>query len=321
MKKAVVKLYLRYILSAILTIWLQQFALGQIYCPSEEQFQGPVSEVVEKVYEIPVRHEGVFIIGGKMETDTLELSSQSRYTVQNGQITARQMKDLLGVQSCRCALSYNSDGQLLEKNTYRSNDTLDTRWVQLWNEGRIVESQLYDKSGNCYSRRVYKFDELKREEISREVFETHDEDIVIKTFNEANQIIRQYLVDSLGNKKLYMEKTYDSLGNNTETHLWNVSPRYDQHYINHFDSKNRVIRRDWFDRDGKAKGSDSLVYDTLSNLTYEHAYDFISGNWTTNCYSYEYDDYGNFVLKERWKVIMDEKTIQTRIVRKYTYLD
>src|SRR5690606_1941243 len=115
------------------------------------------------------------------------------------------------------------------------------RWVQIWDQGWIVESQLYDKSGSCYSRRVYTFDAHKHEEISKEVFESHEEDIVISEFNEANQLIRKYLVDSLGNKKIYMEKSYDSLGNNTETHVWNVSPQYDQHYINHFDSENRVI--------------------------------------------------------------------------------
>lgn len=295
---------------------LTEFAFSQIYCPVEESFLGPVVSVKETIYELP-QH----VVSSADHQDSLILTYHTFYTVENGRVTNKRILGASGSQKCRCTLSYTKDGNIHEKATYGSNDLVDTRVVNTWSNDQLVRIDRFDIHDSLYSSTVYIHDDKAHTLVSKEVFNDTEENVIYSELDQNDQPLRRYMTDIAETKKLYAEFEYDSLGRVIVTHVWNYSRKYDQHFMTYYDSLGRVVKRDWFERDGVFKGADSIVYDQNSNVVFEHSYDFILGYWSTVHYKLQLDDYGNMVMKETWNEYLGSRELTSRIYWEYTYRD
>lgn len=310
-------MYLKYLLHILIPFCtlITESIYAQIYCPAEETFKGPIIYVKESVYKLPNRS----IIGSydESELDTIRLSEKALIQVKNGLIIEKQILGANDSPYCHCTKTYTSMDQPLEKTTFNYNEKIDTRIVNTWENGLLTRIDRYNVKDSLYSSTVYLRDELI--EISKELVDDIEEDIIYTELNHRNQPLKRYTIDALGSKKLFAEFEYDTLDRITTTHVWNTDRKYDQHFLTYYDSIGRVNKRDWFDRDGNFMVTDSLVYDSYSNIIFERSYDFIKGYSSSNFYEYQFDQYGNILIKENWTIYYDRKQLTSRILKEYTY--
>lgn len=288
---------------------------AQIYCPAEETFKGPVIYVKESVYKLPeISH---LRRNNETDLDTIKLTKKALIRVNNGLIIEKQILGANDSPYCRCLKTYSLENQVLIKTTFNNNGKIDTRIANTWENGHLVRIDRYNVKDSLYSSTVYVRDELI--EISKELVGGEEENIIYTELNKMNQPLKRYTIDALGTKKLFAEYEYDTLGRISATHVWNSDRAYDQHFLTYYDSIGRVNRRDWFDRDGNFMVADSLVYDSKSNIIFERSYDFIKGHSYSNYYEYQFDQFGNSLIKETWTLYHNRKLLTSRILREYTY--
>lgn len=286
--------------------------LAQIYCPTEERFKGPVNFVKESVFELPERH--INYNRSADDSDSLRLMQESLSEVKNGLIIKKEIFD-----ACSCKVTYSNDGHLLEKSTFNEYGKLDTKFVNTWNSNQIIRTDHYNTEDHFYSSTLILRDSIKRTALSKEVFENHEENVIYTTYNEHNQPLISYHLDSLGSKKIFAEYNYDEFSRLLTTHIWNSDSTYDQHFISYYDSLNRTEKRDWYLRSGQFMGSDSIVYDKNSNIIYERTYDFINRQWSNCAYEIQTDQYLNILKKETWLIEDSGRILISQVVRSYIY--
>ena len=310
-------MYLKYLLNILILFCplITECIYAQIYCPAEETFNGPVIYVKETVYKLPERR--LFGSYDETELDTLRLTEKALIQVNNGLIIEKQVLGANDSPYCRCLKNYSSEDKLLVKTTFNYSGKIDTRIVNKWEDGLLTRINRYNVKDSLYSSTVYIRDELI--EISKELVDGNDENIIYTELNNINQPLRRYTIDAFGSKKLFAEFEYDSLSRISSTHVWNADRKYDQHFMTYYDSLGRVNKREWFDRDSNSMLTDSLVYDNNSNIIFERSYDFIKGYSSSNFYEYQFDQYGNILIKENWTIYFDRKKLTSRILREYTY--
>ena len=309
-------MYLKYLLQILILFCtlITECIYAQIYCPAEETFNGPVVFVNETIYKLPERR----VLSSYNETeDTIRLTEKALIRVNNGLIIEKQVLGANDSPFCRCTKTYTSEDQPLIKTTFNYYGKVDTRIVNTWENGLLTRIDRYNVKDSLYSSTVYLRDELI--EISKELVDGNEENIIYTELNNRNQPLKRYTIDALGSKKLFTELKYDSIGRLSSTHVWNSDRKYDQHFLTYYDSLGRVNRRDWFDRDGYSISTDSLVYDNNSNIIFERSYDFIKGYSSSNFYEYQFDLYGNILIKENWAIYYERKKLTSRILREYTY--
>lgn len=310
-------MYLKYLLNMLILFCISntECICAQIYCPAEETFNGPVIYVKESVYKLHNRS----VIGSydEPELDTIRLFEKALIRVNNGLIIEKQILGANDSPYCHCTKTYASADQPIEKTTFNYNGKIDTRIVNTWENGLLTRIDRYNVKDSLYSSTVCIRNEFI--EISKELVDDIEDNIIYTELNHRNQPLKSYTIDSLGSKKLFAEFEYDTLGRISSTHIWNTDKKYDQHFFTFYDSIGRVNRRDWFDRDGNFMVTDSLVYDSNSNIVFERSYDFIKGYSTSNFYKYHFDQYGNILIKENWTIYYDRKQLTSRILREYTY--
>ena len=302
----------------LLSIFHIDFALSQIYCAAEELFYGPVISVEERIYRQPGVFYGVFTDRDR-QIDTFGLVERSIIEVANGRVTEKRKYGAKGDRGCACSKTYFANGMLMEKTTFNSNDKIDTRIVHKMDSNRLVRIDRYNQQGEIFSSTVYFHDTLTNTNVSKELFDDHEENIILTELNADNQPIKQYTVDNAGRRELFAINSYDSLKRTHVSMTWNADKTYYEHLVNEYDSLDRVIRIERYDSENKFLGSDSIVYDWNSNIVFNRSYDLIHASWSSYSYQYQYDQYNNFIIKEKWLVFQDEKILKERMVREYVY--
>lgn len=287
-------------------------AFSQIYCPTEESFNGPVIFVKETLSQLPqsvIDNKGV-----------LKTVSHSNYKVRNSFVLEKQITGINGGQGCRCTMSYSNNGLLLEKTTYNSRNEVDTKFINSWNKNRIIRVDRYNQKDQIYSSTVNNIDPLKLLTISKELVDGHEEDFILTELNSSLQpIIIFTLDDELKSRMLISTIAYDSLGRIQQKENWNYNRSKYQRVEYQYDSLDRMINGLQYDSEGNLFGSDSLVYDANSNIIFNRSYNFHINNWTNEFYKYQFDEYGNILVKETWYKIMDDEHMASRIIREYKY--
>jgi len=208
---------------------------------------------------------------------------------------------------------------LSEKYSFNSNNEVDTKFVNTWDKDRIVRVERYDKNNQLRSTTVKILDSIKHTELSKEIFENHEENKILIDLNTFYEPTKIYSIGGSEVRSLLSTFEYDSVQRLKINENWNYNRSRYQRVEYQYDSLNRITLGLQFNITGELIGTDSLVYDRYFNLIYNRSFAFYADEWSNESYSYKYDAFGNILLKETWLLIGENKYLISRIHRVYQY--
>lgn len=119
---------------------------------------------------------------------------------------------------------YNKQNQLIETNIYKTDGTLDSKFLYEYNKsGKVIVENFYDENGNLNDKGTYKYDEYGKivefiEFGDKTITEYKKDETINTTFNSENEL--EYKTIFKENKKYSITEYYDG-----ENKLWKKENR------------------------------------------------------------------------------------------------
>lgn len=211
---------------------------------------------------------------------------------------------------------FDKKSNLLEKSTYNSDLSLNTKFVYTYNKkGELIEMIEYTEYGN--HRVTYKYENSYVVE-ERIYHYDGDSNLIAKWNNKYNG--NNYLIKRSGSKYYWIYE-YDENNNKIEESYYSSDGELDIKLTYKYDTKRNLIEESTYNSNGSLERKLTYIYDDNNykveeswlfpnnneNLKFVHNYDdkgnliktFISGSKgnTVLTYKYEFDEKGNWTQK------------------------
>lgn len=291
------------------------FIYGQIYCPTNDSFTGNVKNISTNTYS----KEPKVLIG--IELDSLTLTESSIAEIQYGRVVQKSIFYKNGNLKCRCTKNYNTINKLVNHTTFAHDNAVDRKIIYTWKFERLIKTEYFNRENQMFSTIIYERDSIHYFIRSKEVFDGEIDNHYYTELNESYLPIRRYSIDKAGNKLLFEVTEYDTLNRIKKKTDWNNDKSRFDMLIFSYDSLDRFIAGKRYNQEGTYIGADSLVYDQYSNVIFSHLYDSYSKNWTTRYFNYEYDNYGNYIVKKEWVEHFGTRTLVLKEKREIIYTE